>query len=104
MKLLISITFVLLSITASAQKLGDYFNGQLYKKNFDSLLKRSFKIGMQTSAGWHTLPQDHMPCFVPDTKEVSKIKNLWNEPVLVFRDGNMPNAALPPDKNDKKEQ
>ena len=104
MKLLITIILIFISIRVSAQKLDDYYSGQLFKKHYDSLLKKSFKIGLPSSAGWHSLPQDHMPCFVPDTKNLSKIRNIWNEPVLVFRDGNMPNPAVPPNKKDQIQQ
>jgi len=43
------------------------------------------------------LPQDHMPCIVPNTNGISKMPNAWSLPTAPFvpQAGAIPNPALP---------
>jgi len=44
------------------------------------------------------LPQDHMPCVVPDTNEIAPMPNAWSGVTTPFRSQYhpIPNPALPP--------
>jgi len=46
-----------------------------------------------------TLPQDHMPCIVPDTKNIAAIPNVWKGVSVPYRSQSrpIPNPALPKD-------
>ena len=43
------------------------------------------------------LPQDHMPCVVPDTNAIASMPNAWSEVTNPYRatDDPIPNPALP---------
>lgn len=48
--------------------------------------------------GVHRLPQDNMPCIVPDTKNIAAMPNAWKGAVKVPYRSNppqIPNPALP---------
>ena len=60
----------------------------------DSLIKR-FSIGMaKMGSGIHYLPQDGMPCIVPDTEDIVAIPNAWSKVEVPFI-YKIPNPALP---------
>jgi hypothetical protein len=44
------------------------------------------------------LPQDQMPCVIPDTKGIAAIPNAWGRVTVPFRPlyQPIPNPALPP--------
>ena len=44
------------------------------------------------------LPQDHMPCVVPDTKDLALMPNFWAGVTIPYYPTNpaIPNPALPP--------
>lgn len=50
--------------------------------------------------GIYFLPRDHMPCIVPDTKEIVKIPNAWKGATVRVYRGNIPNPAEPPIKKE----
>ena len=45
--------------------------------------------------GVHRLPQDGMPCVVPDTKDIAAIPNFYNGKVSVPYAGNTPHIPNP---------
>lgn len=60
----------------------------------DSLIKQ-FKTGMvKVGSGIRYLPQDGMPCLVPDTKDIVAIPNAWPKVEVPFA-SKIPNPALP---------
>lgn len=67
------------------------FQRPIYK---DSLIK-VFKdfYSMKQAPGIHYLPQDNMPCLVPDTKDMAAIPNAWPHVQLPFQSA-IPNPGL----------
>lgn len=100
MKLLIAIAFLFTGIVSYAQKLGET-NRNLYKKYFDSIFHKTFVFGQPATPGVHYLAEDHMPCVVPDTKGISAMPNAWPSTKNIYKDGNMPNPALPKERKSK---
>jgi hypothetical protein len=43
--------------------------------------------------GMYYLPQDNMPCLVPDTEDVSAMPNVWPQPETSFKSA-MPNPGF----------
>lgn len=58
--------------------LGKYFHDQVLKTQ---------------KPGVYALPQDNMPCLVPDTKEIAAIPNAWGKLSVPFI-SNIPNPGL----------
>jgi hypothetical protein len=56
-------------------------------KDFHSLVLKHNKPGV------YALPQDNMPCIVPDTKDIAAIPNAWLRPSVPFRSA-IPNPGL----------
>jgi hypothetical protein len=62
--------------------------------NKDSLIKK-FKgfFSMKGNPGIYYLPQDNMPCLVPDNKDIAAIPNTWPNVQVPFKT-NIPNPGL----------
>ena len=65
------------------------------KINKDSLTEqfRGIVIGKKATSGIYYLPQDTMPCLVPDTKDLAAIPNAWLNVQVPFKSF-MPNPGL----------
>ena len=116
MKLLLSLAFCFLAAEAFAQVpkqmpprtvpspdslrnfKGD--NGEMLRKQFEEYLQRrklqSQLLGDKQGNIAH-LPQDHMPCVVPDSASAGLMPNAWSPVTVPFRPQLhvMPNPALP---------
>jgi len=111
MKLLLLAAFVVLFMSASSQtfktdipklmkepELRKRFNNRvqfqrpIYK---DSLIKdlKSFLSSEKRGPGVYFLPQDNMPCLVPDTKDIAMIPNGWPSVQVPFKSA-IPNPGL----------
>jgi len=79
-----------------------------FKGNNDEVLRKQLQEYLQQSpqpnqllANKHgnvaLLPQDHMPCIVPDTNAIASMPNAWGEITNPYRatDHAIPNPALP---------
>ena len=67
------------------------FERPIYK---DSLIKELKDFySRKKNPGVYHLPQDNMPCFVPDTKEIAAIPNAWPDVQVPFQ-SKMPNPGL----------
>jgi hypothetical protein len=52
----------------------------------DSLIKEFQNFfTMKHKPGIYYLPQDNMPCIVPDTEDVSSMPNVWPQPETSFK-------------------
>lgn len=72
----------------------DIYTLPLSPQQRDSLIKQ-FKTDMvKVGSGIHYLPQDGMPCLVPDTKDIVAIPNAWPKMEVPFM-SQTPNPALP---------
>lgn len=77
--------------------------GKFNPKAFQNLLHQYFQKYTQSSlladkqGSIAMLPQDHMPCMVPDTKNLAKMPNGWNNVSLPYQSliHPIPNPALP---------
>lgn len=67
------------------------FQRPIYK---DSLIKdlKNF-YSKEQHPGICYLPQDNMPCLVPDTKDIAPIPNAWSDVRIPFQ-SNIPNPGL----------
>ena len=45
--------------------------------------------------GIYRMPLDHMPCIVPDTKEIIKMPNAWKGKIAIPFIGTIPNPGIP---------
>jgi hypothetical protein len=111
MKLLLLAAFAVFSISASSQtfktdvqklmkesELGKRFNSRLqfqrpiYK---DSLIKdlKSFLSSEKRGPGVYFLPQDNMPCLIPDTRDIAMMPNAWPSVQVPFKSA-IPNPGL----------
>ena len=61
----------------------------------DSLMEkfRVSVIGKKANPGVYYLPQDNMPCLVPDTKDIAAIPNAWPHVQVPFKSA-IPNPGL----------
>lgn len=76
-------------------KQGDVFelNNEQLKKS-DSLGKYFHEWVLKThKPGVYALPQDNMPCLVPDIKDIAAIPNAWPRPKVPFKSA-IPNPGL----------
>ena len=61
----------------------------------DSLMEK-FRVsvtGKKANPGIYYLPQDNMPCLVPDTKDIAAIPNAWPQAQVPFKSA-IPNPGL----------
>ena len=100
MKLLIASTFLFSSFVSYSQKMGET-SRNFYNKYFDSIFHKPLVIGQPATPGVHYLAEDHMPCVVPDTKGISSMPNAWPSESNIYKDGRMPNPALPKEHKSK---
>jgi hypothetical protein len=70
------------------------WNSSKRSLNRDSLI-RGFQnfFTMKHNPGVYNLPQDNMPCVVPDTEDVSTMPNPWLQPEAPFKSA-IPNPGL----------
>jgi hypothetical protein len=67
------------------------FERPIYKDSIIKKLKDFYS--MKQKPGVHYLPQDNMPCLVPDTNDIAAIPNAWPNTRIPFQ-SNIPNPAL----------
>ena len=110
MKLQLLIVLLIVGFSASSQtfevdvpkimKQPDALN--LFKNNMfpqkihkDSLIENFGVniVGNMLSSGVYYLPQDNMPCLVPDTKNIAAIPNAWSNVQVPFK-SMIPNMGL----------
>jgi hypothetical protein len=107
MKLSLLIAFCGFIVTAYAQQSDEALRkvtGKDKHDYFQNLLKRDsikkdlvvFNFSSTPSPGIYRLPQDNMPCIVPDTKDITAMPNLWPSVTIPFKGGKMPNPAIRP--------
>jgi len=117
MKLLLFSTFCVFSFCAVAQNLGNtntetqkqseglrkfkgtnndelrkHFEKYFKEKNFQNIFLENKKDNIVF------LPQDRMPCVVPDTSAIAPMPNAWNDVAVPYKSElhPIPNPALPP--------
>jgi hypothetical protein len=114
MKLLLLSAFCMISLCLSAQiqrnnawvmKQDDIFqkfkgNGDTLRKQFQEYLqKRQFRNDALSKKHGSviTLPQDNMPCVVPDTNSMVAIPNAWTKTTVPYKPQYhpIPNPGLP---------
>jgi hypothetical protein len=69
------------------------------KNNNKDISKKFFEGNLrQEQTKIIALPQDHMPCVIPDTKSIAAIPNAWSNVTIPYRPDfhPIPNPALPP--------
>lgn len=106
MKLLLLAAFTVLYLSSSAQqsfqvdvpkvmKQSDVLKKLNMKSISKDTLIKKFKdyLSMKQNPGIYYLPQDNMPCLVPDTKDIAAIPNAWPHPSVPFK-GTIPNPGL----------
>lgn len=75
-------------------------NNDTLRKQFQEYLRRrgfSNDLLANKRGNMAILPQDHMPCIVPDTNAIASIPNAWKGTTLPYRPSYhpIPNPALP---------
>ncbi len=68
----------------------------LEKIHQDTLIKKfqAPLVGKKIEPGIYYMPQDNMPCLVPDVRDLAAIPNGWPNVQLPFKSG-IPNPGLP---------
>ena len=113
MKLLLLFVFCIFSFFAQAQNSGapgtpkqpevlkkfKGTNGDELRKQFEAYFKHQFQNVLLGSKQGRIaiLPQDHMPCLVPDTSAIAPMPNAWKAVSIPYRSQHhpIPNPALP---------
>jgi hypothetical protein len=102
MKLLLLLTSFSISAVVSAQNFQPDIDKMVSKSKFRDLLNietidvkaAPFELGKNPEPGVYSLPQDNMPCIVPDTKELAAMPNAFKRKEEKKKEklGQMPNA------------
>jgi hypothetical protein len=82
--------------TISVNYIGGFMfrrNGQTVSQDSTMILLKEY-LANRSKGSVRVLPQDKMPCIVPDTKDIAKIPNAWPGKIGPYK-GSIPNAAQP---------
>lgn len=74
-------------------------NDSLYKRFQNFFRKQEFTVHLPSEKNKIiALPQDHMPCIIPDTKDIAAIPNGWSRVTIPYRSQYhpIPNPGLLP--------